>query len=40
MVTHPHSAYMQQGIVTLLVGFFVIWALYGHKESEEYFAAS
>ena len=40
MVTHPHSAYMQSGIVTLLVGFFVIWALYGHKESEEYFAAS
>jgi general stress protein CsbA len=38
--THPHSAYMTSGLVTLLIGVFVIWALYGHKESEEYFESS
>jgi len=37
MITHPHSAFMTSGLVTLLIGVFVIWALYGHKESEEYF---
>jgi uncharacterized membrane protein (DUF2068 family) len=40
MITHPHSAYMTSGLVTLLIGVFVIWALYGHKESEEYFESS
>ena len=40
MITHPHSAYMTSGLVTLLIGAFVIWALYGHKESEEYFEGS
>jgi hypothetical protein len=40
MIVHPHGAYFTSGLVTLLIGFFVIWALYGHKESEEYFEAS
>ncbi len=40
MVIHPHGAYFTTGLVTLLVGTFVIWALYGHKESDEYYAAS
>jgi hypothetical protein len=40
MITHPHSAYITSGLVTLLIGAFVIWALYGHKESEEYFESS
>ena len=40
MITHPHSAYITSGLVTLLIGVFVIWALYGHKESEEYFEGS
>jgi hypothetical protein len=40
MITHPHSAYITSGLVTLLIGVFVIWALYGHKESEEYFERS
>ena len=40
MITHPHSAYITSGLVTLLIGVFVIWALYGHKESEEYFESS
>jgi len=40
MITHPHSAFTTSGLVTLLVGVFVVWALYGHKESDEYFASS
>ena len=40
MVVHPHGAFITTGLVALLVGFFVIWALYGHKESEEYFESS
>jgi hypothetical protein len=28
-----------QSWITLLVGFFVIWALYGHQQSAEYFEA-
>ena len=40
MITHPHSAFITSGLVTLLIGVFVIWALYGHKESEEYFEGS
>jgi hypothetical protein len=39
MIAHPHGAFFTTGLVTLLVGFFVIWALYGHKESDEYFEA-
>lgn len=37
MIAHPHGALFTTGLVTLLVGFFVIWALYGHKESDECF---
>jgi hypothetical protein len=37
MITHPHSAFVTSGLVTLLIGVFVIWALYGHKESSEFF---
>ena len=40
MIIHPHGAYFTSGLVTLLIGFFVIWALYGHKESDEYYQAS
>jgi hypothetical protein len=40
MIVHPHGAYFTSGLVTLLIGFFVIWALYGHKDSEEYFEAN
>jgi hypothetical protein len=40
MITHPHSAFTTSGLVTLLIGVFVIWALYGHKESQEYFEAT
>jgi hypothetical protein len=40
MVVHPHGAYFTSGLVSLLVGFFVIWALYGHKESEEFYEST
>jgi hypothetical protein len=40
MIAHPHGSYFSQGIVTLLVGFFVIWALYGHDKSEAYFEST
>ena len=40
MIIHPHGAYFTSGLVALLIGFFVIWALYGHKESDEYYQAS
>lgn len=40
MITHPHGAFLTTGLVSLLVGTFVIWALYGHKESDEYFEAA
>ena len=40
MITHPHSAFITSGLVTLLIGVFVIWALYGHQASEEYFDAA
>lgn len=40
MIIHPHGAYFTSGLVTLLIGFFVIWALYGHKESDEYYQAA
>jgi hypothetical protein len=40
MISHPHSAFVTSGLVTLLIGVFVIWALYGHKESEAFFESS
>ena len=40
MVVHPHSAYITTGLVSLLIGVFVIWALYAHKESEEFFEST
>jgi hypothetical protein len=40
MIAHPHGAYFTSGLVTLLVGTFVIWALYGHKESDDFYAST
>lgn len=38
MMTHHTTAAVEMGVVTLLIGFFVIWALYAHDASEAYFA--
>ena len=40
MLYYHNSAFVESGIVTLLVGAFVLWALYGHERSEEFFEAS
>ena len=37
MLFHHGGAFVDSGIVTLLVGTFVLWALYGHDASDEYF---
>jgi hypothetical protein len=37
MLFHQTGAFTDLGVVTLLVGAFVLWALYGHDKSEEYF---
>jgi hypothetical protein len=37
MLFHHTGAFTDTGVVTLLIGAFVLWALYGHDRSEEYF---
>jgi hypothetical protein len=37
MVTHHAGAYLYRGFFTLLVGVFVLWALYGNDRSEAFF---
>jgi hypothetical protein len=37
LLTHHTGAYTTRALVTLLIGTFVLWALYGHRESDEYF---
>jgi hypothetical protein len=40
MLYYHDSAFVESGIVTLLIGTFVLWALYGHEKSEEYFEST
>ena len=40
MVTHHAGAYLYRGFLTLLVGVFVLWALYGNERSEAFFEGS
>ena len=40
MLTHHAGGYDSAAIVTILIGVFVLWALYGHKESDAYFEGS
>ena len=40
MVTHHAGAYLYRGFFTLLVGVFVLWALYGNDRSEAFFEGS
>lgn len=39
MLIHHDGGYLFTGTVTLLIGAFVIWALYGNERSDEYFEA-
>jgi hypothetical protein len=34
------SAFVESAVVTILIGVFVLWALYGHEKSEEYFEST
>lgn len=38
LLTHHSGGYTTRSLITLLIGTFVIWALYGHRESDEWFA--
>lgn len=40
MIFHSGGAYVDSGLATLLIGAFVLWALYGHEKSEEYFEST
>jgi hypothetical protein len=40
MLYYHDSAFVESGIVTLLIGTFVLWALYGHEKSEEFFESA
>jgi len=37
MIVHSDGGYLFSGLLTLLVGAFVIWALYGNEAADEYF---
>jgi hypothetical protein len=37
IVWHHQGGFLTTGLVYLLIGVFVLWALYGNKDSEEYF---
>jgi hypothetical protein len=37
MLVHHEGGYLASGLVTLFVGVFVIWALYGNEAADDYF---
>ncbi len=37
MISHHAGGIHSAGIITILIYVFVLWALYGHKESEEFY---
>ncbi len=40
MIFHRSGAFVESGLATLLIGVFVLWALYGHEKSEDYFEST
>jgi hypothetical protein len=40
LLTHHSGGYTTRSLITLLIGTFVIWALYGHHESDEWFTGT
>ena len=40
LFTHHDGGYTTRSMITLLIGTFVIWALYGHRESDEWFTGN
>lgn len=37
MLIHHSGGYLSSGIVTVLLGLFVLWGLYGYQPSDDYF---
>jgi hypothetical protein len=37
MYHHHGGAYLYQGLITIAIGVFVLWALFGNERAEEYF---
>ena len=37
MIAHHAGGFHSAGIITIGIGVFVLWALYGHKESDEFY---
>jgi hypothetical protein len=40
MMSHHTTAVVEASVAYILVGFFVLWALYGNEKAEEFFAGS
>lgn len=40
LIVHHVGGYMYRGVFSLFVGVFVLWALYGNAESDEYFSTN
>lgn len=40
VVTHHAGGFLASSIVTIALGLFVLWALYGNERSDAYFAAA
>jgi hypothetical protein len=40
MLYYHDGAFVESGVVTILIGVFVLWALYGHDRSNDYFDAT
>ena len=40
LLTHHDGGYPTRSLITLGIGAFVIWALYGHQESDEWFTGT
>jgi hypothetical protein len=40
LLTHHTGGYTTRSLITLAIGAFVIWALYGHEQSDEWFTGT
>lgn len=40
MIAHHAGGFHTGGLITVGIGIFVLWALYGHKESDEFYEGS
>jgi hypothetical protein len=40
IVFHHQGGLLYRGLISILIGVFVIWALYGNERAEEFFESS